>query len=129
MATHATSQGLLVIYYFWEPGLCSANNAGPGADPACTGVTTDVTEPDVSIAEEDHDAISIAASWEGGLQKQPLPPLTIPWTSGIAAVLSPRTQGVSAGSLNAPLLYSGMGENEMLASSVLASLSGRANGL
>ncbi|MGH0150070.1 UNVERIFIED_CONTAM: hypothetical protein FKN15_033258 [Acipenser sinensis] len=27
-------------------------------------VAQNVTEPDVSIAEEDHDAISIAASWE-----------------------------------------------------------------
>ncbi|MGH0144962.1 UNVERIFIED_CONTAM: hypothetical protein FKN15_009332 [Acipenser sinensis] len=34
----------------------SANITGPGADPAFTGVTPDVTEPDVSI-EEVHDAI------------------------------------------------------------------------
>ncbi|MGH0187140.1 UNVERIFIED_CONTAM: hypothetical protein FKN15_023714 [Acipenser sinensis] len=53
----------------------SAHNAGPGAYPACTGVTLDVTEPDVSIAEEANDAISIVA-WEGGyfLQMQPYLP-------------------------------------------------------
>ncbi|MGH0127392.1 UNVERIFIED_CONTAM: hypothetical protein FKN15_011129 [Acipenser sinensis] len=48
--------------------------------PELTLPAPDVTEPEVSIAEEDHDAISIAATWDGSsfLQKQPLPPLTIP---------------------------------------------------
>ncbi|MGH0138803.1 UNVERIFIED_CONTAM: hypothetical protein FKN15_019531 [Acipenser sinensis] len=57
----------------------------PELTPPAPMVTPDVTEPNVSMSEEDHDAISIAASWEGGsfLQKQllqsaPLPPLTIP---------------------------------------------------
>ncbi|MGH0115625.1 UNVERIFIED_CONTAM: hypothetical protein FKN15_037948 [Acipenser sinensis] len=52
----------------------------PELIPPASVVALDVTELDVSIAEEDHDVISIAASWEGGsfLQKQPLPPLTIP---------------------------------------------------
>ncbi|MGH0170245.1 UNVERIFIED_CONTAM: hypothetical protein FKN15_058596 [Acipenser sinensis] len=52
----------------------------PELTPPAPVVAPDVTEPDVSIAEEDHGAISIVASWEGGsfLQKQPLSPLTIP---------------------------------------------------
>ncbi|MGH0149004.1 UNVERIFIED_CONTAM: hypothetical protein FKN15_044615 [Acipenser sinensis] len=52
----------------------------PELTPPAPVVAPDVTEPDFNIAEEDHDAISITASWEGGafLQKQPLPPLTIP---------------------------------------------------
>ncbi|MGH0166628.1 UNVERIFIED_CONTAM: hypothetical protein FKN15_051384 [Acipenser sinensis] len=47
--------------------------------PPAPVITPDVTELDVSIAEEDHDVISIMASWEVGsfLQKQPLPSLTI----------------------------------------------------
>ncbi|MGH0136273.1 UNVERIFIED_CONTAM: hypothetical protein FKN15_018250 [Acipenser sinensis] len=47
----------------------------PELTSAAPVVAPDVTEPDFSIAEEDHDAI-LVASWEGGsfLQKQLLPP-------------------------------------------------------
>ncbi|MGH0115662.1 UNVERIFIED_CONTAM: hypothetical protein FKN15_037985 [Acipenser sinensis] len=75
----------------WEPlarqqaqalALAPAQQITPAPEltPPAPVVVSDVTEPDVSIAEEGHDAISITASWEGGsfLQKQPLTPLTIP---------------------------------------------------
>ncbi|MGH0117536.1 UNVERIFIED_CONTAM: hypothetical protein FKN15_038056 [Acipenser sinensis] len=44
--------------------------------PSALVIAPDVAEPDVSIAEKDHDAISIVASWEGSSFL--LPPLTIP---------------------------------------------------
>ncbi|MGH0140401.1 UNVERIFIED_CONTAM: hypothetical protein FKN15_042820 [Acipenser sinensis] len=76
---------------YWEPlawqqaqalALAPAQLITPAPEltPPAPVVALEVTEPDVGISEEDHDVISIAASWNGGsfLQKQPLPPLTIP---------------------------------------------------
>ncbi|MGH0174621.1 UNVERIFIED_CONTAM: hypothetical protein FKN15_068518 [Acipenser sinensis] len=60
-------------------------------------VAPDVTEPDVSIAEEDYDVISIAASWKGGsfLQKQLLPPVTIPLDQRLRNCCSVLTENAS----------------------------------
>ncbi|MGH0140147.1 UNVERIFIED_CONTAM: hypothetical protein FKN15_039866 [Acipenser sinensis] len=69
-------------------------------------VAPDVTKPDFSIAEEDHDCDSITATWEGGsfLQKQPLPPLAIPLDQRLRNCCSALTE--NARHLGSPLTFS-----------------------
>ncbi|MGH0163548.1 UNVERIFIED_CONTAM: hypothetical protein FKN15_045984 [Acipenser sinensis] len=69
---------ILPGYMFTECAIVSPDSPDDGGAPIMQApeltppapmVTLDVPEPDVSMAEKDHDAISISASWEDGPHK------------------------------------------------------------